>query len=60
MRIVHSLDELWEALQEGADPADMDHGDGIWRDNNPDQARAADLATYRDHERLLRTGGQLD
>jgi hypothetical protein len=49
MRIL--LDEMnraYEALTEGADPADMNYGDGIYR-QNPDADRAADPATYRDH-----------
>jgi hypothetical protein len=59
MRIIHSIDELAEALAEGGDEADLVRDDGVWRDN-PDQARAADPATYRDHVRLLATGGEFD
>lgn len=60
MRIL--LDEMsrsHEALVEGADPADMDHGDGIWR-SNADLDRAADPSIFDDHVRLLARGGDLE
>lgn len=60
MRIVHSIGEVAEALEEGADPADMVRDDGIYRDNNPDQARAAEWAAENDHLDVLRTGGRFD
>jgi len=59
MRIVHSIDELVEALREGDDAADLTMDDGVWR-QNPDRDRAADPAPYRDHMNLLRTGGKID
>lgn len=59
MRIVHSLDELAEALAEGGDEADLVRDDGVWR-SNPDADRAADLTTFCDHVRLLVTGGEFD
>ena len=60
MRIL--LDEMsrsYEALTEGADTADMDHGDGVWR-SNADIDRASDPLTFDDHVRLLARGGDLE
>ncbi len=45
-------DARYEAIQDGGDPADIRRGDGIWRDNNLDQARAADFGD-EDHMAAL-------
>ena len=53
------IDELWEAYQDGGDPADLRQGDRIRR-QGPDRDRVAGLADENDHLRLLHTGGQLE
>ncbi len=57
--VLSEMDRRYEALVEGADPADMVQDDGVWR-SGPDRDRAADLDTFADHVRLLATGGQLE
>jgi hypothetical protein len=51
---------FFEALVDGADPADLVQGDGVWR-SNPDADRAADLWFFENlQQRTLPTGGQLE
>lgn len=49
----------YEALVDGADPADFRQDDGVWR-QGPDRDRAADPRTFANPQRLLITGGQLE
>jgi hypothetical protein len=63
-RLTEELAELLPPDMRGEDgeddPADYcaRDADGVWR-QDPERDRAADPATFRDHVRLLATGGRL-